>query len=263
MPDENSNLNLPSTPRRPNNRRRGRRGGRGRGRGPRPPAGSADATPPGNPQEEAHDAVDAAEVQPGSQAFEPGADAAPPPVESGPAAGPTPPETPSPVPAPQERAQAQQPARAWVKPADFRPAETSAIHQAVLHATEIAENLRELVERIDEILELVEVAERQKLADERELDNLRRALRRIQPPRQSHGHDNPRGSHRGESRHGRGAPPPPREDPQHHAEEMPEVPPNARAEAEASQEPDGVEDSHMPPSSPVGDENNGGGSENT
>jgi hypothetical protein len=82
----------------------------------------------------------------------------------------------------------------WVKPADFRPADTSAIHQAVAHATEIAEGLRELVDRIDEILELVEVAERQKLADERELDNLRRALRRIQPPRQSHGHE-PNRSH--------------------------------------------------------------------
>jgi len=87
-----------------------------------------------------------------------------------------------------------------VKPADFRPADTSAIHQAVVHATEIAESLKELVDRIDEILELVEIAERQKLADERELDNLRRALRRIQPPRQAYSQEPPRGQGRGEGR---------------------------------------------------------------
>lgn len=71
--------------------------------------------------------------------------------------------------------------RQWVKPADFRPAEDTAIHEAVAHATFIANALKELHEQMDEILELVEVAERQKLADERELDELRRALRRIQP----------------------------------------------------------------------------------
>lgn len=71
----------------------------------------------------------------------------------------------------------------WVKPADFRPAEISAISQAVAHATEIAESLKQMIDQLDEVLELVEVAERQKLVDERELDELRRALRRIQPPR--------------------------------------------------------------------------------
>ena len=76
-----------------------------------------------------------------------------------------------------------QPPKPWVKPADFRPAETSAIHQAVSHATEIAESLKHMIDQLDEVLELVEVAERQKLVDERELEELRRALRRIQPPR--------------------------------------------------------------------------------
>ena len=71
----------------------------------------------------------------------------------------------------------------WVKPADFRPAETSAVSQAVAHATEIAESLKQMIDQLDEVLELVEVAERQKVADEREIDELRRALRRIQPPR--------------------------------------------------------------------------------
>ncbi len=74
--------------------------------------------------------------------------------------------------------------RQWVKPADFRPAEPTAISQAVEHATFIANALKELHEQLDEVLELIEVAERQKIADERELDELRRALRRIQPQRQ-------------------------------------------------------------------------------
>jgi len=47
-----------------------------------------------------------------------------------------------------------------------------------------------VTDQLDEILELVELAERQKLADEREIDQLRRALRRIQPPRYSR--DEPR-----------------------------------------------------------------------
>ncbi len=74
--------------------------------------------------------------------------------------------------------------RQWVKPADFRPAAPTAISQAVEHAMFIATALKELHDQMDEVLELVEIAERQKIADERELDELRRALRRIQPQRQ-------------------------------------------------------------------------------
>ena len=73
--------------------------------------------------------------------------------------------------------------RQWVKPADFRPAEASAISEAVQHATFIANALKDLHDQMDEILELVEVADRQKLVDERELEEFRRALRRIQPQR--------------------------------------------------------------------------------
>jgi len=90
--------------------------------------------------------------------------------------------------------------RPWSKPQNFRPAETSAVSQAVAHATEIAESLKHTLDQLDEILELVELAERQKLADEREIDELRRALRRIQPPRhQQHQSRGPRheDSHRG------------------------------------------------------------------
>jgi hypothetical protein len=146
-----------------------------------------------------------------------------------------------PQPRPERRPEPPAP-KPWIKPIDFRPAETSAIHQAVVHATEIAEGLKILVDRIDEILELVEVAERQKLADERELDNLRRALRRIQPPRQSHGNEPHRGQSRGEGRPRPDYAPARHEHNPAHQEQThepaPEVPANARAEAEASQESD-------------------------
>ena len=74
--------------------------------------------------------------------------------------------------------------RQWVKPADFCPAAPTAISQAVEHALFIATALKELHDQMDEVLELVEIAERQKIADERELEEFRRALRRIQPQRQ-------------------------------------------------------------------------------
>ena len=208
MPDEQSNLNLPPAARRPSNRRRGRRGGRGRGRGPRPadeaaqpphagdvsnPPADSGAEPasvpedqgdlPGQPEEAPVGSISGSATP--ASTFE---ETAPPIRQQSP-----------PPPRPQRRPEPPAP-KQWVKPADFRPAETSAIHQAVAHATEIAEGLRELVDRIEEILELVEVAERQKLADERELENLRRALRRIQPPRQSHGHEPPRSHSRGDAR---------------------------------------------------------------
>jgi hypothetical protein len=81
--------------------------------------------------------------------------------------------------------------RKWVKPVDFRPAAPSAISQAVEHALFIATALKDLHDQMDEVLELVEIAERQKIADEREIDELHRALRRIQPQRSAPAHHNP------------------------------------------------------------------------
>lgn len=63
---------------------------------------------------------------------------------------------------------------------------SSAIHQAIDEVMEIVEALKRAVDQMEEVLELVEVAERQKLADEREIESLRRALRQI--------HDRPRDS---------------------------------------------------------------------
>jgi hypothetical protein len=48
---------------------------------------------------------------------------------------------------------------------------------------EVVAALKQALERMEEVLELVEHAERQKLADEHELDALRRLLRQLQRPR--------------------------------------------------------------------------------
>jgi len=60
---------------------------------------------------------------------------------------------------------------------------SSAISQAIEEVTQIVEALKQTLDQMEEVLELVEVAERQKLADEREIESLRQALRRIHQPR--------------------------------------------------------------------------------
>jgi hypothetical protein len=72
---------------------------------------------------------------------------------------------------------------------EARPA-GSAVSQAVNEVMAIVESLKQALERMDEVLELVELAERQKLADEHEIDSLRRGLRQMQHPRS--GRDAPR-----------------------------------------------------------------------
>jgi hypothetical protein len=53
----------------------------------------------------------------------------------------------------------------------------SAIHQAIEDVERIVTDLREALEEMEEVLETLELAEREKTADEREIDQLRRALR--------------------------------------------------------------------------------------
>lgn len=78
-------------------------------------------------------------------------------------------------------------------PATSRPSEpelqTSAISQALDEVSQVVEALRKALDQMEEALELVELAERQKLADEQELDSLRRALRQLQRPRSQRPHD--------------------------------------------------------------------------
>ena len=65
---------------------------------------------------------------------------------------------------------------------------TSAVSQAIDEVMEIIESLKRAVDQMEEVLELVELAERQKLADEREIDSLRRTLRQLH----DRPHDRPR-----------------------------------------------------------------------
>ncbi len=53
--------------------------------------------------------------------------------------------------------------------------------------TGIVESLKQALEQMEDVLELVEHAERQKLADEHEIDSLRRLLRQLQHPRSGRG----------------------------------------------------------------------------
>jgi len=71
-----------------------------------------------------------------------------------------------------------------------RPA-SSAVNQAVDEVTGIVESLKQALAQMEDVLELVEHAERQKLADEHEIDSLRRLLRQLQHPRSG-----PRGERR-------------------------------------------------------------------
>jgi hypothetical protein len=68
---------------------------------------------------------------------------------------------------------------------------TSAVAEAIEDVYRITETLKKVMEELDELLETLELAERQKLEDERELDQLRRALRQIQRPREGQGQSPP------------------------------------------------------------------------
>ncbi len=71
----------------------------------------------------------------------------------------------------------------------------SAIGQAIDEVMEIVEALKRAVDQMEDVLELVELAERQKLGDEREIESLRRALRNVhQRPDSRRGGDEPRRS---------------------------------------------------------------------
>jgi hypothetical protein len=58
----------------------------------------------------------------------------------------------------------------------------SAIRRTVEEVRRIVESLEQALEQMEEVLRLVELAEHQKFADERELESLRRALHKLQPP---------------------------------------------------------------------------------
>jgi Na+/phosphate symporter len=82
---------------------------------------------------------------------------------------------------PRQKFQPVVPAASAVKP------DSSAISQAVNEVTHVVESLKQALNQMEDVLELVELAERQKLGDEREIESLRRALRQLQPPRSGQG----------------------------------------------------------------------------
>ncbi len=93
----------------------------------------------------------------------------------------SPPELPARPAPPRQKFPPTVPAPRAAKPDD------SAISQAVSEVTQVVESLKQALNQMEDVLELVEHAERQKLGDEREIESLRRALRQLQQPRSGRG----------------------------------------------------------------------------
>jgi hypothetical protein len=68
------------------------------------------------------------------------------------------------------------------------------VQKAIEEVNDIIQNLREALDEMDGVLETLELAERQKNADEHEIESLRRALRHVHRPREPVPHE-----HRGHS----------------------------------------------------------------
>jgi predicted RNase H-like nuclease (RuvC/YqgF family) len=64
-----------------------------------------------------------------------------------------------------------------------RPASTESVQGAIEQVNQIIETLRETLDEMEGVLESLELAERQKTADEQEIDSLRRSMRNLQRPR--------------------------------------------------------------------------------
>lgn len=63
-----------------------------------------------------------------------------------------------------------------------RRTQGSAISQAIDEISQIVEALKRVLDQMEDVLELAELAERQKTGDEQEIESLRRALRQLQRP---------------------------------------------------------------------------------
>ena len=73
-------------------------------------------------------------------------------------------------------------------PSERPPASPAAVEQAIAEVNHIIETLRGALEDMDEVLETLELAERQKNADEQEIETLRRGLRQLHRPREAGEH---------------------------------------------------------------------------
>ena len=72
-------------------------------------------------------------------------------------------------------------------PPPLQPASAAAIRGALDDVNDVLERLHRAVDEMEGVLETLEIAERQKTADEREIESLRRALRQFQRPRERDG----------------------------------------------------------------------------
>jgi hypothetical protein len=157
-------------------RRRGRRSGRGRrGRGPRPSPAATEELPPSAEQQ---------------------AEPLPPLAETASAEGvlATPPfAEPLPIPPTPMRPAVEEPHHlpAIREPRTTSPASPAAVQQAIEEVNHIIETLRGTLDDMEEVLETLELAERQKNADEQEIETLHRGLRQLHRPREG-GHHPPR-----------------------------------------------------------------------
>jgi hypothetical protein len=77
-------------------------------------------------------------------------------------------------------APAQLPPQRFRSPPPFSAAAASALGHAVDEVHAIVESLEHALEQMEEVMRLVETAERQKIGDEYEIESLRRALRQLQ-----------------------------------------------------------------------------------
>ena len=177
------------TPEQPGSSRpapRGRRGGRGhrggRRRSPRPP-GPRPPTPL---------AGDAEPIQPGAEPF-PAEQVTAPPLPSDLGEAPSAPtreprETPS-SPRREEREMPRQPDRELREPPappmrEPQPRAPMAVQQAIEEVNHIIETLRATLDDMEAVLETLELAERQKIGDEQEIETLRCGLRQLHRPRE-------------------------------------------------------------------------------
>ena len=76
-------------------------------------------------------------------------------------------------------------------PRERQPASPAAVQQAIEEVNHIIETLQQTLGDMEEVLETLELAERQKTADEQEIESLRRSLRQLHRPKEG-GHPPPR-----------------------------------------------------------------------
>ena len=71
---------------------------------------------------------------------------------------------------------------------ELRPAQPMAVQEAIEEVNHIIEMLRASLDEMEAVLETLELAERQKIADEQEIETLRRGLRQLHRPREGGSH---------------------------------------------------------------------------